>query len=126
MLQSNTFHAVLLVACRQVHVLLASLLLLASVQILADNSLLDGDMGLPSSAQSNSLIDNRSRAADPLPPKFSPAQAATLVRTKVGGQVMSVNSHRSESGIIYGVKVLNDGRMRVINVDAQTGELLNQ
>lgn len=126
MLQSNTFRAALLAACRQAHVLLASLLLLASIQIFADNSLLDGDMGLPSSTPNNSLIDNRSRAADPLPPKFSPAQAATLVRTKVGGQVMSVNSHRSEAGIIYGVKVLNDGRMRVINVDAQTGELLNQ
>lgn len=126
MLQSNTFRAALPVACRQVQVLLASLLLLASAHAFANDSLLEGDMGLSSSAPHNSLIDTRSRAAEPLPPKISPAQAATLVRTKVGGQVMSVNSHRNQSGVIYGVKVLNDGRMRVINVDGQTGQLLNQ
>lgn len=131
MLHSNTFRASLLVACRQARALLASFLLLvstllASTQALADNSPLEGDMGLTSSAPSNTLIDTKSHAAEPLPPKISPAQAASLVRTKIGGQVMSVNSRRSASGVIYGVKVLDDGRMRVINVDGQTGQLLNQ
>lgn len=131
MLQSNTFRAVLSIAMRQARVsltqcILAASLALASSQALADPSLLGGDMGLTSSAPSNSLIDNQSLPDEPAPPKFSPAQAAALVRTKVGGQVMSVNSQRGESGVIYGVKVLNGGRMRVINVDGQTGQLLNQ
>lgn len=131
MLQSNTFRAVLSIAMRQARVsltqcILAASLALASNQALADPSLLEGDMGLTSSAPSNSLIDNQSLPDEPAPPKFSPAQAAALVRTKVGGQVMSVNSQRGESGVIYGVKVLNGGRMRVINVDGQTGQLLNQ
>lgn len=131
MLQSNTFRAVLSIAMRQARVsltqcILAASLALASSQALADPSLLEGDMGLTSSAPSNSLIDNQSLPDEPAPPKFSPAQAAALVRTKVGGQVMSVNSQRGESGVIYGVKVLNGGRMRVINVDGQTGQLLNQ
>ncbi|AQT62066.1 hypothetical protein CBP51_06230 [Cellvibrio mixtus] len=133
MLQSKTSRTTSLVACRQVgiairHALSAalSLTLLASLVAFADPSLLDGDMGMPSSAPDNSLIDSKSISADPVQPKLSPAQAAALVRAKVGGQVMSVNSQRSESGVIYGVKVLNDGRMRVINVDGQTGQLLNQ
>jgi uncharacterized membrane protein YkoI len=131
MLQSNTFRAVLSIAMRKARVsltqcILAASLALASSQALADPSLLEGDMGLASSAPSNSLIDNQSLPDEPAPPKFSPAQAAALVRTKVGGQVMSVNSQRGESGVIYGVKVLNGGRMRVINVDGQTGQLLNQ
>lgn len=133
MLQSKTSRTTSLVACRQVGIAIRravsvalSLALLVSLTALADPSLLDGDMGMPSSAPNNSLIDSKSISADPVQPKLSPAQAAALVRTKVGGQVMSVNSQRSESGVIYGVKVLNDGRMRVINVDGQTGQLLNQ
>lgn len=131
MLQSNTFRAVLSAAAfpariRLLLVMLAANLLLISNQVAADSSLLDSDMGLASSAPGNSLIDNHSLPAEPAPPRLSPAQAAALVRTKVGGQVMSVNSTRGESGVIYGVKVLNDGRMRVINVDGQTGRLLNQ
>lgn len=131
MLQSNTFHAALSASvCRAriglSHIALTTGLVLASFQVFADPSLLEGDMGLASSAPSNSLIDNQNLSDEPTPPKFSPAQAAALVRTKVGGQVMSVNSMRGESGVIYGVKVLNGGRMRVINVDGQTGQLLNQ
>lgn len=131
MLQSNTFRAALSAATRHSYTWLRQLalaagLLLASLQAFADASLLDGDMGLASSAPGNSLIDPQELPDEPAPPKLSPAQAAALVRTKVGGQVMSVNRLRGESGVIYGVKVLNGGRMRVINVDGQTGQLLNQ
>lgn len=129
MLQSYSVRITRLFARRLPRALVASglvaSLLLGSAYVVAEKSLLDGDMGISSSAPSNSFSDNRSRAPEATP-KFSPAQAATLVRTKVGGQVMSVNTQRSASRIIYGVKVLDDGRMRVIHVDAQTGELLNQ
>ncbi len=132
MLQSKTFRAMLSINLR--HLFLRHCMALLSLGFicssiaqssLADDSLLDGDMGFASSATGNSLIDSSVRADEPAQPKLSPAQAAALVRSKVGGQVMSVNSQRSDSGIIYGVKVLNDGRMRVINVDGQTGQLLN-
>ena len=85
--------------------------------------LIGGDMGLPSSAVDKSLVDTNNIA--PPAPKLSPAEAAELVRRKVGGQVMSVNTQQHDTGVVYGVKVLNDGRMRVINVDGQTGRLLN-
>jgi hypothetical protein len=128
MLQSNSIRITRLFARRLPRALVASglvaSLLLGSAYVVAEKSLLDGDMGISSSAPSNSFSDNGSRAPEATP-KFSPAQAATLVRAKVGGQVMSVNTQRSASRIIYGVKVLDDGRMRVIHVDAQTGELLN-
>lgn len=89
------------------------------------NDLIGGNMGLPSSTADNSLI-NPDAITPPLPdPKLSPAEAAELVRKKVGGQVMSVNTQQHDSGVVYGVKVLNDGRMRVIHVDGQTGRLLN-
>lgn len=126
MSQSMTFRLRICAASR--HLLLTSLAiwgLLSSSHLPADDSLLDSDMGFTSSAPSNQLIDSASTDDETIPPKLSPAQAAALVRTKVGGQVMSVNSLLNESGIIYGVKVLNDGRMRIINVDGQTGQLLN-
>lgn len=89
------------------------------------NDLISGNMGLPSSTADNSLI-NPDAVKPSLPdPKLSPAEAAELVRKKVGGQVMSVNTQQHDSGVVYGVKVLHDGRMRVIHVDGQTGRLLN-
>ncbi len=103
--------------------LLATLLLMCQLSIAQTNDLISGDMGLPSSEPDNSLIDPDTIA--PPAPKLSPAEAAELVRAKVGGQVMSVNTQHRDTGVIYGVKVLNAGRMRVINVDGQTGQLLN-
>lgn len=102
--------------------LLTLLLLFCQPNFAQTNDLIGGNMGLPSSEADNSLIDTDNIAPEP---KLSPAEAAELVRNKVGGQVMSVNVRNNDSGIIYGVKVLNAGRMRVINVDGQTGQLLN-
>lgn len=104
-------------------ILLATLLLICQLSMAQTNDLISGDMGLPSSKPDNSLIDTDTIV--PPAPKLSPAEAAELVRTKVGGQVMSVSTHHRDTGVIYGVKVLNAGRMRVINVDGQTGRLLN-
>jgi hypothetical protein len=107
------------------HLLLASLLLTCQLGLAQSNNLLGGDMGLPpSSSADNSLIDPDT-IAHPAP-KLSPAEAAEVVRNKVGGQVMSVNTQQNDTGVVYGVKVLNAGRMRIINVDGQTGQLLNQ
>jgi|GEM_PF-3041227 len=110
--------------------LLLSALLLTSQHGIAQSNfnngdLIAGDIGTQSSAADNNLIDPNT-VAKPPPPRVSPAEAAELVRSKVGGQVMSVNTQHYDTGVIYGVKVLNAGRMRVINVDGQTGRLLNQ
>lgn len=131
MLQSNS-HRTFTPAARQ---LALALLLLACPPGFAEPDLLSGDLGLSSSApdspavQGNSLIQDSSlpdpQVTEPAQPKLSPAQAAALVRSKLGGQVMSVNRQQSDAGVIYGVKLLNSGRMRVINVDGQTGQLLN-
>jgi len=107
--------------------MLVCLLLTCPLGFAQTNNLVAGDMGLPpSSAADNSLIDPHTVTHPAPAPRLSPAEAAELVRNKVGGQVMSVNTQQNDTGVIYGVKVLNAGRMRVINVDGQTGQLLNQ
>lgn len=93
---------------------------------LVDDNLGDSSLGLPAaSSPGNSMIDSDSiNHAPPPTPKITPAQAADLVRRSTGGQVMNVNTEQTEAGLIYGVKVLNSGRMRVIRVDSQTGKIL--
>jgi len=110
---------------------LRTCLLLASLmlgQAGMANELLQGDLGTPAPAPGNQLLAPPSSKAaetpEPPPPRLSPADAARLVRTQTGGQVMSVSSRRSDTGTIYRVKILNEGRMRIVQVDGQTGELL--
>lgn len=124
MLYSKTF-CLRLGSVPQTLILLATLLLSCQLGIAQTNDLIGGDMGLPSSDADNSLIDTDTIAPTASEPSISPAEAAELVRNKVGGQVMSVNTQQDDTGVVYGVKVLNAGRMRVINVDGQTGQLLN-
>ncbi len=128
MLYSKTF-CLRLGSIPQTLILLATLLLSCQLGIAQTNKqpndLIGGDMGLPSSDADNSLIDTDTIAPTAPEPSISPAEAAELVRNKVGGQVMSVNTQQDDTGVVYGVKVLNAGRMRVINVDGQTGQLLN-
>lgn len=124
MLYSKTF-CLRLGSIPQTLILLAILLLSCQLGIAQTNELIGGDMGLPSSEADNNLIDTDTIPPTAPEPSISPAEAAELVRNKVGGQVMSVNTQQDDTGVTYGVKVLNAGRMRVINVDGQTGKLLN-
>lgn len=121
MLYSKTFH--MRPGVLHLPLLLLAMLLLTCQISLAEPDFISGDLGLPSSAADNTLIDADTIA--PPAPNLSPAEAAELVRNKVGGQVMSVHTQQNDTGVVYGVKVLNAGRMRVINVDGQTGQLLN-
>lgn len=108
--------------------LMLAILLLFPHATLAEPDLLAGHLGLPSNkadSPDNALINPDNIRSAPAVPSITPAEAAELVRNKVGGQVMSVNTQQNDRGVIYGVKVLNAGRMRVINVDGRTGKLLN-
>jgi hypothetical protein len=101
---------------------------LAFGQISQADDLLKGDLGFPSQSTgpSNSLIAPPVAESEDEPPepKLTPADAANLVRQQTGGQIMSVTTKQLQSGTIYGVKILNSGRMRVVHVDGQTGELI--
>lgn len=125
MLYSETF-CLRNCSLRQPLILVATLVLSCQLGIAQANDLIGTDMGITSNGADNNLIDSDAIAPPPTQPTISPAEAAELVRNKVGGQVMSVNTQEDDSGIVYGVKVLNAGRMRVISVDAQTGQVLNQ
>lgn len=101
---------------------------LAFGQICQADDLLQGDLGLSSegSGPSNSLIAPPVAESEnePPEPRLSPADAANLVRQHTGGQIMSVSTKQLQSGTVYGVKILNSGRMRVVHVDGQTGEVI--
>ena len=123
-MQYSKTHFLFIGLSRYAWALMVLLLVSAPASLVRANDFIGGDMGLPSSSADNNLV-NPDTVTPPPPPKLSPAAAAELVRTKVGGQVMSVNTQQRETGVVYGVKVLHGGRMRVINVDGHTGQLLN-
>lgn len=109
---------------RALGALAVSALLMCAQPGSAEPDLIGGNLGVSSSKAGNNLFDADERQPVSAP-KISPAEAADLVRRQVGGQVMSVNTQHKDSGVVYGVKVLNAGRMRVIHVDGHSGQLLN-
>ncbi|MGN0920294.1 MAG: PepSY domain-containing protein [Cellvibrio sp.] len=106
--------------------ILAALIGLSSLASVADTS-------SPNNAQSSSsapitLPDepapqgNGARAVAPTKaPTLSQADAANIVRTQTGGQVMAVQPRQMSGRTFYAVKVLSNGRMRTIMVDGDTG-----
>lgn len=108
--------------------LLLALLTGTASMVSAEPDLLGGDLNLPQSSLGNSLIGDDAINTDTpaTAAQITPAEAADLVRRHTGGQVMSVNSLRTDTGVIYGVKVLKSGRMRVVRVDGQSGKILPQ
>ncbi|MGF1614825.1 MAG: PepSY domain-containing protein [Gammaproteobacteria bacterium] len=52
--------------------------------------------------------------------------AAALVRSATGGRVLGIRSSTSSGRNVYQVKVLVEGgHVRIVRVDAQTGQLLD-
>lgn len=101
-----------------------------SEPILVENALLQAAPQSETSsgalASSNSLVTPPVQTtADPLPIRVFPAEAADIVRNETGGQVMGVSTLRDGDRVIYGVKVLTEGRMRVIRVDSHSGSVLS-
>lgn len=102
------------------------LALLVTPTAWAQPEFIGGDLGMPETEgkESNSMLGSSESA--PPTPNYSPADAADKVRAKVGGQIINVNTQHHDNGVIYNVKVLNSGRMKIIHVDGQTGQLLNK
>lgn len=102
------------------------LLLLATPAAWAQPEFIGGDLGIAENdgKESNSMLESSESAAPA--PNYSPADAADKVRAKVGGQIINVSTRHHDNGVIYNVKVLNSGRMKIIYVDGQTGQLLNK
>lgn len=75
-------------------------------------------------AQPASASNQSGRAAGA---QIAGADAAEIVRQRYGGRVMGVNTRQQDGRIIYQVRILqDDGRMRTINVDGQTGKISNR
>lgn len=70
------------------------------------------------SSQTNELINTEHQFA---PPKLSAAAAAEIIDKKFPGQIVSVNLQ--ENGLIYAIKVLNNGHMKTLYVDANNGRI---
>ncbi len=51
----------------------------------------------------------------------SAAAAATLIESRFPGQIISVNLQ--EDGLTYAIKVLNNGHMKTLYVDATNGSV---
>ncbi|WP_341937653.1 PepSY domain-containing protein [Marinimicrobium sp. C2-29] len=57
--------------------------------------------------------------------RISASQAAAIVQKHYGGKVLKVQSTQKNGRLIYRVKILLDnGRVRNVGVDAQSGRLL--
>jgi uncharacterized membrane protein YkoI len=59
--------------------------------------------------------------------QIAPADAAEIVRKQFGGRVMGVETRQREGRVIYQVRILQEnGRMRTVSVDGQTGKIRNR
>lgn len=58
---------------------------------------------------------------------ISASQAAAIVQRRFGGRVVDVDSYRRGGRLIYRVRLLQDeGRMRTIQVDGQSGDIIQR
>lgn len=70
-------------------------------------------------AQSDSRPESR--------PRISAGQAASIVQRRYGGQVVDVDMRQSGGRVIYRVRILqDDGRIRTVRVNGETGEIMGR
>ncbi len=55
---------------------------------------------------------------------IGPDQAAAIVRDRTGGRVLGVRAVERNGRVIYQVKVLKNGHVRIYNVDGSSGNIL--
>ncbi len=55
---------------------------------------------------------------------IGPDQAAAIVRDFTGGRVLGVRAVQRDGRVVYRVKVLKNGHVRIYNVDGSSGNIL--
>lgn len=88
-------------------------LLLMSVYTLADPAVIAAENNQNTTY---SFIESKNEIVEP---KLSAAEAAAMVKKKFPGQVMNVTLQLDTA--LYNVKILSDGHMKTIYVDAFNG-----
>ena len=58
-------------------------------------------------------------------PMVSRDEAAALARQITGGRVLDIQTEARNGRIVYRIKVLWDGSVRVVRIDAQSGNVLD-
>ncbi len=56
--------------------------------------------------------------------EIGPDQAAAIVRELTGGRVLGVRAVQRNGRVVYRVKVLKDGYVRIYHVDGSSGNVL--
>lgn len=76
------------------------------------------------SAPAQQMISAPAEEID-IEPALSSTDAAVRAQQHIDGKVMNVRKMEDENKTLYGVKVLQkNGRVRTINVDANSGEII--
>jgi uncharacterized membrane protein YkoI len=57
-------------------------------------------------------------------PEIGPDEAAAIVRSRTGGKVLSVRTGQRGGRVVYKVKVLKAGYVRIYGVDCRSGSIL--
>jgi uncharacterized membrane protein YkoI len=103
-------------------ILLLFFVLIISRVVQADELLLPDQIVDTPASDTNSYISSESTQS--IAPAITAADAAELVEKEFSGQVMSVTLLDNDAeNPIYGVKILKNGHMKTIYVDATTGLL---
>lgn len=104
-------------------ILILFFILIISIATQADELLLPDQITGDAPAETNSYISSQATTSTAAP-KLTAADAADLVEKKFAGQVMSVTLLEANAeNPVYGVKMLKNGHMKTIYVDANTGLL---
>jgi uncharacterized membrane protein YkoI len=99
---------------------------LTCVLLLLCSCLLANTQSLAKSRDDNRQNRNEQAHQEQPRARISASQAAELVKRQYGGKVMNVQTRQSNSGVVYSVKILQtSGHMRTVNVDGQSGAILN-
>ena len=84
-------------------------------------------IGLLTALLATTAGDNRRGRGGQPPPGYSLDRAVEGVRSRTGGRVLSADTVRRDGRPIYDIKVLtNDGRVRRMAIDGETGEPLKR
>ncbi len=104
---------------------LAIALLVSAHQVFAERDLFENEPSVQQPLPAQAMIPEPSADEEIQEPAVSPTDAALRAQQHVDGKVMNVRKFQDENKTLYGVKVLQkNGRMKTVNVDANSGDIL--